>query len=61
MTKPEQYLDLMRRARLLEDEAYYLKRQAHHVRREMGDPDVAQIERAAETGNEIVRGCTQRP
>jgi hypothetical protein len=61
VTKPEEYLDLMRRARMAEDEAYYLRRQAHEVRRAMGDPDVAQIERAAEMGREIRRGCADDP
>ena len=58
MTKPQRYLELMRQARLLEDEAYHVRQNASNLRRDMGHPDDEQIEYAARDGKEIKGGCT---
>jgi hypothetical protein len=60
-TKPQQYLELMRQARLAEMDAYHLRQRANTLKREMGHPDDEQIERAAKAGKEIVRGCEDGP
>jgi hypothetical protein len=60
-TRPQRYLSLLQRAKLLESEAAYLRAQAAEVKREMGPPSDDQIERAVDMKQDIRQGCTCDP
>jgi hypothetical protein len=61
MTKVQETMKLLRRLEELKSEMASTHDRLRDLHQQMGHPPKEQIERAAEMGKEIRRGCTEDP